>query len=129
MVRLRNTTSSSTNATIMINPMASGALPVSTAVRSVFCAAGPPTRAAGTAVARLERRRRTRLEVAGLSTAVRGVTRMATRPVAAGGAATWAATTPRSALASAITLVEVPAGVVMKIGAAAPGPKALVTRS
>ena len=45
--RLRNTMSSSRNATIRMRPIAYGARPVSTAVRSRFCAAGPPTLARG----------------------------------------------------------------------------------
>ena len=45
--RLRNTMSSSRNATIRMSPIAYGARPVSTAVRSRFCAAGPPTLRAG----------------------------------------------------------------------------------
>ncbi len=84
MVRLRNTISSSTNATIMITVTASGAVPVSAAVRSWFCAAGPPTSAPGTLVWSWPRRRPTRSEVCWSSTAVLGVTRMATRPFAAG---------------------------------------------
>ena len=68
-----------------MTPIAYGARPVSTAVRSRFCAAGPPTCAPGTALARRERNVFTSVAVRESSTAVEPVTRTTTRPVAAGG--------------------------------------------
>src|SRR5690242_20887925 len=93
-VRLRNTTSRRRNATMSMTPIAYGARPVSTDVRSRFCAAGPPTRAAGTEAWSALRRWFTRDAVFELSTGVDPITRTTRRPVAAGGVTTRASTTP-----------------------------------
>ena len=71
----------------MMSPMASGARPVRTSVRSWFWAAGPPTAASGTCVAdgRCGVGRPCRRWPES-STAVAGVTRTTVRPTAAGSA-------------------------------------------
>ena len=106
----------------MMRAMASGALPVSTAVRSWFWAAGPPTRASGTASPMLVRSRPTTSDVAESSTAVAEVTRTTVRPDGAGSATMRASTTPGSAAARSTTCAASCAATVTKIGAAAPGP-------
>src|SRR5262249_11006667 len=127
--RLRNTTSSSTNATRRMSPIAYGARPVSTDVRSRFCAAGPPTRASGTAEVRRARSVSTTVAVCASSTDVEPETRTTTRPVGAGGVTTRASTTPGTAEATRTTVVASGAGVVTYAGAAAPGPNAATTMS
>ena len=76
---------------------------------------------------KLERRDRkvfTSVAVRGSSTAVEPVTRTTTRPVAAGAVTTRASTTPGTVDAIRATEAASAAGVVMKAGAAAPGPNA-----
>ena len=77
---------------------------MSTAVRSRFCAAGPPTCAAGTALERRERNVFTSVAVRESSTAVEPVTRTTTRPVAAGAVTTRASTTPGAVDAIRVTV-------------------------
>ncbi len=67
---------------------------MSTEVRSAFCAAGPPTRAPGTAAASRSRRWWTSVAVRESSTGVDPVTRTTVRPDAAVEVTTRASTTP-----------------------------------